>query len=144
MAARMKDGDWTEVAIAMDRGLRVFADFVKPILAAHAADNLSLSNVLFLMAVGDGEARVNDIVRSGRYIGSNASYALKALHSGGFIDRRQAETDRRNAVVCWTERGRALVMALRKACTSSEGIPVSAAAAISAFETHCSRLPSVE
>lgn len=142
MTGKRRGGDWTEVAIAMDRGLRVFADFVKPVLVAHAADNLSMSNVLFLMAVGEGEARVNEIVRSGRYVGSNASYALKALHGGGFIVRRQDEADRRNAVVCWTARGEALATALRKACSSPDGIPSAASSVIAAFENHCSRLPA--
>lgn len=141
MAAKRKDGDWTEVAIAMDRGLRVFADFAKPILVAHAADNLSVSNVLFLMSIGDGEARVNDIVRSGRYVGSNASYALKALQAGGFISRRQDDNDRRNAVVCWTDRGAALSIALRRACASPSGIPSGVSALLSAFEDHCARMP---
>jgi len=141
MAARKQDGDWTEVAIAMDRGLRVFADFAKPILAAHAADNLSVSNVLFLMSIGEGEARVNHLVRSGRYVGSNASYALKALESGGLIRRRQDESDRRNAVVSWTERGAALAAAIKRACTSPGGIPSGAGALLAAFEDHCARLP---
>lgn len=142
MAAKRQDGDWTEVAIAMDRGLRVFADFVKPILAMHAADSLSLSNVLFLMAVGEGEARVNDIVRSGRYVGSNASYALKALHAQGFIVRRQDPADRRNAVVRWTDRGGALALALRRACETPDGIPGGTSSILSAFENHCARLPA--
>ena len=141
MAVKRQEGDWSEVAIAMDRGLRVFAEFVKPVLAAHAADNLSVANVIFLMSVGEGEARVNDIVRSGRYIGSNASYALKALHGAGLISRRQDETDRRNAVVCWTERGKALASALRRACAPSAGIPGGTSDILSAFESHCARLP---
>lgn len=141
MAGKRLEGDWSEVAIAMDRGLRVFAEFVKPILAAHAADNLSLTNVIFLMSVGEGEARVNDIVRSGRYIGSNASYALKALHGAGLIDRRQDEQDRRNAVVRWTERGQSLASALRRACASPAGVPGGASDVLSAFETHCAKQP---
>lgn len=141
MAARRKDGDWTEVAIGMDRGLRVFADFARPVLVAHAADSLSVSNVLFLMSIGDGEARVNDLVRSGRYVGSNASYALKALQAGGFISRRQDEADRRNAVVGWTDRGAALAAALRRACSSPGGVPAGAGALLAAFEDHCARIP---
>lgn len=139
--ARRKEGDWTDVAIAMDRGLRVFADFARPILAAHSADNLSVSNVLFLMSIGEGEARVNDLVRSGRYVGSNASYALKTLQAGGFIRRRQDESDRRNAVVSWTERGAALAAALRRACKAPGGVTAGASALIAAFEDHCARLP---
>jgi len=141
MAGNRHANDWSEVAVAMDRGLRLFADFAKPLLIAHAADNLSVSNLLFLVSIGDGEARVNDLVKRGRYVGSNASYALKALQEGGYIERRQDPGDRRNAVVCWTEKGAHLVRTVKQACNDAKGKSSSVIEALRAFEDHCSRLP---
>jgi len=132
--------DWSEVAVAMDRGLRVFAELAKPVLAEHGAESLSMTNLMFLLSVGGGDARVNEVVRKGRYLGSNASYALKALQDGGYIGRRQDPEDRRNAIVSWTERGRALAGAVSAACRSGGSEAVAALEAIREFEAHCARL----
>ena len=143
MAVKGGTGNLADIAVAMDRGLRVFSEFVRPILASQAADKVSTSNLIFLLSIKDGEARVNDIVKRGRYVGSNASYALKFLQDEGYIDRRQDPDDRRNAVVSWTPRGRALVDALRNACGDGDGLPQEAAVIIRTFENHCFRAPSV-
>lgn len=133
--------DWSEVAIAMDRGLRVFADFSKPILIAHAADTMSITNLLFLVSVGENEARVNDLVKRGHYVGSNASYALKSLQDGGFIERRQDPSDKRNAIVICTDRGRALVVAIKEACAAKGVAPRDVIKSLKTFEDHCMKLP---
>lgn len=134
--------DWSEVAIAMDRGLRVFADFSKPILVTHAAETMSITNLLFLVSVGEGEARVNDLVRGGRYVGSNASYALKSLQDGGFIERRQDPSDKRNAIVVCTDKGRALVIAIKGACSAKTGASRDVMKLLQAFEDHCTKFPA--
>ena len=141
MSEKRQPFDWSEVAIAMDRGLRVFADFAKPILLAHAADTMSITNLLFLVSVGEGEARVNDLVRRGRYVGSNASYALKALQDGGFIERRQDPADKRNAIITCTDRGLELVLAIKEACTAKSGAPREALKTLKMFDDHCTKLP---
>jgi DNA-binding MarR family transcriptional regulator len=141
MAGKGTGGNLADVAVAMDRLLRVFSEFVRPIQQTHSAYPISLSNLLFLISIGEGDARVNDLVKRGRYVGSNASYALKFLQDSGFIDRRQDPDDRRNAVVSWTEKGRALVDALRSACESAS-IPGNAVLAIRSFENHCVRQPT--
>lgn len=139
MPPKRQQSDWSDVAILMDRGLRVFADFSKPVLTRHAADNLSLSNLLFLVSIGEGEARVNDIVKQGRYVGSNASYALKSLQDGGFISRQQDPSDRRNGIITYSDRGHALVAEIKEACKG--GLPRDIADMFLAFESHCSKLP---
>lgn len=141
MAIKQNGKDWSDVAVAMDRCLRLFSDFAKPILIAHAADNLSVSNLLFLISIGHGEARVSDLVRRGRYVGSNASYALKALQEGGFIDRHQDNDDRRNAVVVLTSKGAAIVSSIEVACSDPKGRSFAAIEALKAFQDHCSKLP---
>jgi Transcriptional regulators len=141
MAGKGSTGNLADIAVAMDRGLRVFAEFARPILTLHGAEKVSISNLIFLLSVGDGEARVNDIVKRGRYVGSNASYALKFLQESGYIDRKQDPEDRRNAVVSWTPKGKAIVDALRAACGDGGGLPREAAAVIRSFENYCFRAP---
>mgnify|MGYP001459862060 CR=1 FL=1 len=142
MAAKDATGNLADIAVAMDRGLRVFSEFVRPILASHAV-KVSTTNLIFLLSIKDGEARVNDIVKRGRYVGSNASYALKFLKEEGYIDRREDPADRRNAVVSWTPKGRALVEAVNAALGDGGALPREAASAIRSFENHCFRAPNV-
>lgn len=141
MTLGQNGADWSEVAVVMDRGLRVFAEFAKPILSVHGAESLSMTNLIFLLSLGSGDARVNEVVRKGRYLGSNASYALKALQEGGYIDRRQDPDDRRNAIVSWSERGRALAETISAACHSGGSQASVALEALKGFEEHFSRLP---
>ena len=129
---------WLEVAVAMDRCLRAFSELTKPILSAHSAASLPMSSVFFLLAMGPGETRLHDLVRKGRYLGSNASYALKALQEAGYVARRQDQGDRRNVIVAWTDRGRDLAMAIADACRAGE-IAATALDAIREFEDHCDR-----
>lgn len=100
--------EWTEVAVAMDRCLRTFAEFAKPHLNRHGVPLLSAGNLLFLISIGADGVRVSDLIRRGRLLGSNASYALKSLQNSGLIERSVDQDDRRNAYVRWTESGRAL------------------------------------
>lgn len=142
MSQKSRNKDWSELMVAMDRISRVYGEFILPVLARHEAETLSLANVLFLISIGDGETKVNDIVRRGRYVGSNASYALKALETAGFISRRKDEADRRNALVSWTKRGRALISDIRTNSIDGSGHCRSTWDAMAALENHCARLPS--
>jgi DNA-binding MarR family transcriptional regulator len=142
MAAKGGTGNLADIAVAMDRGLRVFTEFTRPILQAHAAERLQ-GHLLFLVSIGEGEARVNDLVKRGRYVGSNASYALKFLQEEGYIDRRQDPDDRRNAIVSLTDKGQTLLDALRNACGDVGALPKDAATVIRTFENHCFRAPSL-
>jgi DNA-binding MarR family transcriptional regulator len=136
-ASAGSDTDWSEVAVAMDRGLRAFADLARPVLDSSDAGGMSVANLIFLLSLGEGDARVSDVVRGGRYLGSNASYAFKTLQEGGWIDRRQDPGDRRNAVVSWTGRGAALAASVKRACEAAGPGAAQAVAALRSFETHC-------
>lgn len=133
--------DLSDIAVAMDRSLRVFARFVKPILRRHEADDLSFSNLMFLISVGDGQARVKDLVQKGQHVGSNASYALKALEQGGYIDRWLDEADRRNALVAWTPKAASVVADIKVAASPVKNSGPDLRRAFTAFESHCARTP---
>lgn len=133
--------DLSDIAVAMDRSLRVFADFVKPILQRHQATDLSFGNLMFLISVGDGNARVKDLVQKGRHVGSNASYALKALEKGGYIDRWMDEADRRNALVSWTPKAIEVVTDIKTAASPARRAAPELRKAFAAFESHCARVP---
>lgn len=132
---------WTDVAVAYQRAIRSFDEFVKPILKHFGHPNLGLTNILFLINIGDGTRRVADLVRQQRYAGSNASYALAALVDAGLIERSSDPQDRRVRVVCLTDMGRELLVAIQRV-SEGEGAQIDAAlATISTFENHIATLP---
>jgi DNA-binding MarR family transcriptional regulator len=143
MAQRTRSKDWSEFLVAADRILRVFTDFINPVLAKHEAENVSTANVLFLISIGDGEFKVNDIVRRGRYVPSNASYALKALSAAGLINRRQDADDRRNALVSWTAKGAALVRDIKANSLDTSGYCKDSWEALISLENHFARSVAV-
>lgn len=139
MTQRSRSKDWSEFLVVADRILRVFNEFISPILVKHEAENISLANILFLISMGEGESKVSDIVRKGRYVGSNASYALKALTAAGLIARRQDANDRRNALISWTPQGLALVKDIRANSTDITGYCRDSWETLTALENHCAR-----
>lgn len=140
MAVKGSEQGWVDAVIAMDRSLRVFQEFVRPIMKHHGAD-LSLNNLSFLLSIGTGDVMVNDIVRRGHYGGSNASYALKLLESQGYIERRQDPKDRRNGIVNYTKKGADIVRDIRQASKSHNRAHKDVCEHLSVFDNQCARLP---
>ena len=139
MKNRTRNNDWSEFLVTAERLLRVYTKYIEPTLIKHEAENISLTNILFLISIGDGESKVSDIVRQGRYVGSNASYALKALVDAKLIQRTQDAKDRRNALVSWTEKGSILVEDIKKNSTDTSGLCKNIWEPLKAFENHCAR-----
>jgi Transcriptional regulators len=127
---------WTEVAVAFQRAIRSFDEFVKPILVRFDIAQLGLTNILFLISVGDQPKRVADLVRQQRYAGSNASYALSALIAAGLVERRCDENDKRVRVVSLTPLGRAVLDEIRSVSEGNGRQICAALETIDAFETH--------
>jgi DNA-binding MarR family transcriptional regulator len=125
--------------VVVDRIMRVYNEFNEPILIKHEADGISQGNILFLISIGEGEHKVSDIVRRGRYVGSNATYAIKALLAAELIVRRQDATDRRNALVSWTPKGAALVKEIEINSTDTTGYCRDSWETLAALENHCAR-----
>jgi DNA-binding MarR family transcriptional regulator len=140
MNQRLRNRDWSEFLIAADRIQRIYSDFINPVLVKHEAESISFSNILFLISIYDGEYKVNDIVRKGRYVGSNASYALKALTAAGLITRRQDKSDRRNALVSLTDQGIALVKDIKDNSIDTTGQCKESWDILAALENHCARI----
>jgi DNA-binding MarR family transcriptional regulator len=61
---------------------------------------------MMLTNIGDEEISVRDLIERGYYLGSNASYNLKQLVDGGYIERRASSRDRRAAQLKVSSRGR--------------------------------------
>lgn len=141
MAGKASENSWVDAVIAMDRSQRVFQDFVRPILNRHSAD-LSMTNLVFLLSIGNGDVAINDIVHSGRYVGSNATYALNILQKQGYIERRPDPNDRRIGVINYTKKGSDLVRDIKHVSKSSTKAHRDVCELLVQFDNHCARLPS--
>ncbi len=106
---------WADVAVALQRAVRCFDDYVAPVLEAHEVPALGLSNVLFLLSIGSaGNRRMADVAREERYQGSNASYAIGVLGKAGLVRTAFDPDDRRMRLVGLTRKGRRLNAEIRR------------------------------
>ena len=101
-----------ELVRTIERLHRRFLDILRIELMRLGVEDISPIQVAMLLAI-DGEAvSVRDLVQRGSYLGSNASYNLKHLVEGGYVERSASRRDRRVAQLQLTDKGRALTGAL--------------------------------
>src|ERR1700735_2641714 len=93
--------------------LRVL-DVVRLELTRQGINDISPVQVMMLANIGEEEISVRDLIERGYYLGSNASYNLKHLVEGGYVDRQASERDRRAARLKLSIKGRAILDALTK------------------------------
>src|ERR1700691_5482985 len=86
-----------ELPRLIERMHRRFLDVVRIELGHRGINDISPVQAMMLASVGDEEISVRDLIERGYYLGSNASYNLKNLVDGGYIDRQTSARDRRSA-----------------------------------------------
>ncbi|WP_207478305.1 MarR family winged helix-turn-helix transcriptional regulator [Arenibaculum pallidiluteum] len=103
-----------DLARIIERMHRRFLDVVRVELGRWGLDDISPVQALMLMLIGHDELSVRDLMERGYYLGSNASYNLKGLVEGGYVDRGASPRDRRSARLKLSERGIGLYEKLRQ------------------------------
>src|ERR1700735_2644236 len=98
----------------IERMHRRFLDVVRIELTKQGINDISPVQAMMLASIGDEEISVRDLIERGYYLGSNASYNLKNLVEGGYVDRQASERDRRAARLKLSIKGRAILDALTK------------------------------
>src|ERR1700735_4830560 len=98
----------------IERMHRRFLDVVRIELTRQGINDISPVQVMMLANIGDEEISVRDLIERGYYLGSNASYNLKNLVDGGYVDRQASERDRRAARLRLSQKGRMFLDALTK------------------------------
>lgn len=95
-----------ELPQLLERLHRRYLDVVRVELTKIGARDINPVQVMMMATIGnEGEMSVRDLIERGYYLGSNASYNIKNLHEGGYIERLTDEHDRRSARVKLTEKG---------------------------------------
>ncbi|WP_244492751.1 MarR family transcriptional regulator [Bosea sp. Root670] len=97
----------------IERVSRRFLDYLRLELSKLGVDDISPSQVMVLMTIGQGEIAVRDLLDRGHYGGSNASYNLKQLVENGYLDRGASPRDRRQARISLSLKGQMLCERLR-------------------------------
>ncbi|QRM53296.1 MarR family transcriptional regulator [Sinorhizobium sp. BG8] len=104
-----------ELARLMERASRRFSGLVRAELTKLRVDDIGPAQAMVLLAIGDSELSVAELLDRGHYVGSNVSYYLKQLADGDYIDRVASQRDKRSARIKLTEKGRRLRASLRDA-----------------------------
>jgi DNA-binding MarR family transcriptional regulator len=104
-----------ELARMIERVNRRFASLLRTEMAKLGIDDVGPAQAMVLLAIGDVELSVGELLDRGHYVGSNISYYLKQLADGGYIDRVASQRDKRSARIRVTEKGEQLCANLRDA-----------------------------
>ncbi|HEU0117318.1 MAG TPA: MarR family winged helix-turn-helix transcriptional regulator [Alphaproteobacteria bacterium] len=103
----------------IERMHRRFLDVLRIELTRHGINDISPVQAMMLANIGDEEISVRDLIERGYYLGSNASYNLKNLVDGGYVERHASERDRRAARLKVSDKGRAILDALKNLNTQT-------------------------
>ena len=98
----------------IERMHRRFLDVLRIELTRIGINDISPVQAMMMANIGDGEISVRDLIERGYYLGSNASYNLKNLVEGGYVDRQASARDRRAARLKLSAKGRTILDALAK------------------------------
>ena len=86
-----------ELPRLIERMHRRFLDVMRLELGRVGIHDISPVQVMMLSNIGTEEIAVRDLIERGYYLGSNASYNLKQLVEGGYVERQASARDRRSA-----------------------------------------------
>lgn len=111
-----------ELPCLIDRLHRRYLDVLRSELTRRHITDISASQVMMLVTIGDDEISVRHLIERGYYLGSNSSYNLKHLVAAGYVARTPLPRDRRSAVLKLTEKGRALCATIVRADIACIGL----------------------
>lgn len=89
----------------IERMHRRFLDVVRLEMGRVGVRDISPVQIMMLSNIGKENISVRDLIERGYYLGSNASYNLKQLVEGGYVDRIASKRDRRSALLKITPKG---------------------------------------
>lgn len=103
-----------ELPRQIERMHRRYLDVVRIELTRNGINDVSPVQAMMLGNIGDQDISVRDLIERGYYLGSNASYNLKSLVDGGYVERQTAERDRRSARLKVSPKGKVILETLAK------------------------------
>ncbi len=119
-----RDGDdslvtYFELARVMERASRRFSGLLRAELTKLGVEDIGPAQAMVLLAIGEAELSVGELLDRGHYVGSNISYYLKQLADGDTsTGSHRSVTSVRPA--SGSEKGRQLCAGLRQAAKGYE------------------------
>lgn len=98
----------------IERMHRRFLDVVRIELTRNGFNDISPVQAMMLANISEEDISVRDLIERGYYLGSNASYNLKNLVDGGYVDRQTSARDRRSARLKVAAKGKEILAVLSK------------------------------
>ncbi|MDD3370528.1 MAG: MarR family transcriptional regulator [Alphaproteobacteria bacterium] len=102
-----------ELPRLIERMHRRYLDVVRIELSRKGFHDISPVQAVMLGTIGgpggNEEISVRDLIERGYYLGSNASYNLKSLGDGGYIERQASLRDKRSARLKLSDKGRTIL-----------------------------------
>lgn len=89
----------------IERLHRLLLDVVKDEFERQGRIDINSVQALLLFNIGEEELTAGDLKARGYYQGSNVSYNLKKLVSGGYLNHERCNTDRRSVRISLTAKG---------------------------------------
>ena len=83
-----------------------FLDLMKHELEAIDANNLTPIQGFIILNIGNGNVSLSELVLKRGYSGSNASYNIKKMVSGGYVKQIPSPHDKRSFLLTLTEKGK--------------------------------------
>lgn len=102
-----------ELVRTIERVYRRYLDLFRLDLVRLGVNDLSPTQVMMLFTIGPDDLSVRDLIDRGYYLGSNASYNLKRLVEGGYVERSASLRDRRAARIRLSDKGKDLCELVR-------------------------------
>jgi len=99
---------YVQVTRMIERLHRRHLDMLRFELERLGVEGLNAPQALMLTKIQGQSITVRDLVERGYYLGSNASYNIKQLVSGGFVVQERSSHDRRSTRVRLTAKGEEL------------------------------------
>ncbi len=100
----------------IERMHRRYLDVVRLELTKNRFIDISPVQAVMLGTIGGStgneEISVRDLIERGYYLGSNASYNLKSLVDGAYVERQASLRDKRSAQLKLTDKGRSVLKLL--------------------------------
>ena len=97
-----------ELSRLIERMHRRFLDVIRIELGRRGIRDISPVQVVMLLTINTVDMSVRDLIDRGAYLGSNASYNLKNLVDGGYVERTTSASDKRAAKINLSEKGKEL------------------------------------
>jgi len=106
---RLAMQNYANLTAMLHRLQRRHLDVVRTKLEASGVADISPTQAMLLIEIGEGEVQLRDLVERRHYLASTATYNVRKLVDSGYVEHMRGARDRRVTRLRLTERGAALL-----------------------------------